>query len=70
MRATERGENVAQEALSRLHRLEARWMEPMPEADRQRLIELLGHAKGLLGAAEVPSPATRTARGGSNGAGR
>jgi DNA-binding MarR family transcriptional regulator len=68
--ATERGETVAQEALSRLHRLEAQWMKPMPEADRQRLIELLGQAKGLLGAAEVPVPATTTSQGGSNGAGR
>jgi DNA-binding MarR family transcriptional regulator len=70
VRATERGESVAHEALSRLHRLEAQWMKSMPEADRQRLIELLGQAKGLLGAAEVPAPVAITARGGSNGAGR
>jgi MarR family transcriptional regulator, transcriptional regulator for hemolysin len=70
VRATEHGEAVAQEALSRLHDCEAQWIRAMPEADRQTLIELLGQAKGLLGAAELPRPGARTARKGSTGAGR
>lgn len=70
VRATGRGEAVAQEALTLLHEYEAHWIRAMPEADRQTLIELLGQAKGLLGAAELPRPGARNATNGSTGAGR
>jgi DNA-binding MarR family transcriptional regulator len=49
VRATRHGEAVAAQALTRLHECEAHWIREMPEADRQKLIELLGQAKGLLG---------------------
>jgi DNA-binding MarR family transcriptional regulator len=52
--ATAAGRATCQEILQRLHPLEAQWLTGMPERDRQELLRLLGQAKGLFSAAQVP----------------
>jgi DNA-binding MarR family transcriptional regulator len=51
---TEVGRSTCADILRRLHTLEASWMSAMRENDRQTLVRLLGTAKGLLSAADVP----------------
>jgi DNA-binding MarR family transcriptional regulator len=52
--ATTAGTQTCNEILWRLHALETQWLAGMAETDRQRLLHLLGQAKGLLSRAHVP----------------
>jgi len=52
--ATAAGSGDCAEIIRRLHTLEAQWLAGMPQADRQRLLRLLGEAKGLFSRARVP----------------
>jgi MarR family transcriptional regulator, 2-MHQ and catechol-resistance regulon repressor len=52
--ATAAGSQACGEILRRLHALETQWLAGMAESDRQRLLRLLGQAKGMLSQAQVP----------------